>query len=444
MTTHWKCCCGCQPGGGYKVGIISKREQLGYSDTGSGSSGGFNTIFQEAIDNDTVSEIITASSENLSSDTEKQDAVLDLIRQSCVLVMGATDWGQPDLSNPSDNDWARSPAQKPQSLFFCPDADLALGDDVFEDKFYAEVGKKVVKEGGLVILLGGAPRNFKSEFSDAGGCLEDSWAQTFICSSASQSEQNRCGGSSEGHVDHVGRMNGFLNKLREYPGYEEPEGHDQMVIETSNIQEHSDQTGCDRHKDLKIHEFIECTEPDGDDCEQVDCGDYNDCEFCGQYGPIGREPHYHYNYNLFTVGMATEFTDNKATWLNDPEDEENYISLYLQEQNSGKVTGGVWIHDRENIDYLEVEESGFAIERFGKGHVVYWGCATTFLGRVDGTTHGRNNNFTGNNCGWPGLSNCGSLTVEPDKYGIKHYEDNAILLDRIIDRVVGKDVEELK
>jgi hypothetical protein len=235
--------------------------------------------------------------------------------------------------------------------------------------------------------------------------------------------------------------------MREHDDYEEPVGYTKLVYTQDNLKEHADTYGSDLHNNLKIHEFINCSTV-GAGCEEEDCPDVYDqnCDVCGPYGGIGREIHMHWNYNLFKVGL-TEIDEvdpyKSATWLNDPEEDDYDSLLHLQDQISGKVTGGRWVHDKENIDGYEITNTGYALEKFGKGHVLVWGCPTTFMSGLNSTSYNREL-FGGFVCGYSG-SSCGnaSAPVPVDKYGYWPYNENSHLLARIIDKIIGKEVEAL-
>jgi len=434
MTRHWKCCCGCQAGGPFKAGIISYTAATGHNGS---QKGGFKSTFEIAGLENLVDEILSASSDT-QGDGEKEDALMSVIQQSCVLAIGSTDWGQVDGGNPN---WARSPSQDgySESHFFIPD--ISAGEGTFEAKVTDAVIEKVCKEGALLVILGGNPDNIESEYTDEGGCGEN-WGESFICGDNGSTGTGYC---NDG-INHVDKINDFLDKMREHGNYKVPTGYDKIVYGHSKLKEHGDYYGSDLHNDVTISNFISCNTT-GADCDGEECGDFAGCDVCGPYGGVGREIHMHWNYNLFKVGLSDIDSEDEyysATWLNDPEEDDYDNLLHLQDQLSGSVSGGRWIHDKENIDGYEIVQTGYALEKFGKGYVLIWGCPTTFMGDLGGNSY-NSYNFGGFNCALSS-SACydgNNAPVRDDNYGHRPYKETSYLLSRIIDRIIGKEVEAL-
>lgn len=435
-----RCCCGgaCSGEGPYKVCVINHNNSIGAYSTS--LKGGHLSIFHQSMNTDLVSEILSVP---VSSDEE---IIINKINESCVIVVGATDFGQgysgtfpnhtisPFLAGYYGYDRFHIPSSQP---------------------LIDAISKRVCKEGAMLII--------------ASGAAED-WGNYYDSIDADYDGCPNAAGNAILSEDHIAEINSFLENIRNSEYYEAPVGYAPLSFSNlAGFEHYPSFKGCDLHQInsiggsgvINMSDFIGCGNVNSPDCSYQSCnwlytscpccngcedcgnGSAASCDNCGYCGRYGREHWGHSTYNLLKVGTSSI---GEASWLNDPNSEDFLEGLCIHKQSFGLVLEGVPIHDLENIDGYTVNETGFAVQKAGNGYILAWADPFTWLGGLDGSLWNKNvwQRF---NCPVEAAGQTACYTdnvISDDNYGYWPYSDNGYVMERLIFKLIGKQIGELQ
>jgi hypothetical protein len=431
-----------------------------------------------------------------------RDAIVKLIKKSCIIVIGATDFYQ---CSEYGGNWPctrypffQSTGSTPLSdVFYIPNP-----EDPEDDRIFEALQKKIYDKGAILIILSGWGETVWPETDMV--AMEDGSFDGYACnanygdggqdggSDAYQFNNKFICGEAGGNIcteSQTEWINIFLEKMRDMERYEPPEHIDvtgAISFPPYTGWEHwagggaaNSFRGAVKYQNLMHYQYTGCTScgcayhdcsgggAEGGPCH---CADYFGdpdgdpdrthvgCDWCGKCGEAGHTPGGLYNYNLFKVGADV---DSAGSWLNNLEDDGIYNDdpshpeynpfgyqedLVLQKWLMGLVYGGVELHDLTNIDGYGIVETGFAIERFGEGYIVAWADPATFSGHIDGdsgTVSAYNHRFICRSKSYNEEPCDTTQTMPYDDYGYKPYEDNSWVLSKLIYKLIGKEVPEV-
>jgi hypothetical protein len=380
--------------------------------TGSSSKGGIKRIFSGAIEADLVdTTILSALSGGIDGPSDEQEeAQLDLVGDSCIIIIGATDFGQQ-----SGDDGQEAPVDN-TDLWFIPEVTYDEGTETYDASPVAKAIRDRVNEGAMLII------------------------SSSFCDYPDGGEPDGIDGEYISH-DQITSAQTFLDYLRTSSKYAPSTLYDPIeYLESSpdgtpcsGVDCGYQFTGYIQTQLWEVLYDLSCDECDylGSECMGLplclEPGNNAGCDLCGPCGTFGHLK-FPWGYDRF------EFDANKTELFGDLSKEE---TIYLQRYRGGATSGGMPLTSESPAEMV--------IEKIGIGYVVAWTSCQALMGYVGYV----NFNYSPFSCAFlPGQCyeplpytdgyECSNEGPGGDRYA---YEENEKIMTKIVRTLVGTRVD---